>query len=357
MAAKLPEDIPVASHEAEVPAEAGPETDVVPDETPELLVENVPAVRDAPPAGELSTPSQGELVQEREHDLPLARATAAPGLDAPAPVLERAPSKSRWIVGGAAGAGLAAIGTAMAFYIVSQHPITPVVKVQPQAESSAPPTPLPAAAPMAMQPAPAEETPPVAANQAPPLDVNPAATSTVDLPAVQAAYQHSIQTMNALWHTLPLDVQHSLLPSQRAWIKDKAQDCRARTSSLPMTGDVQEAARLQCEMQRDQERLKQLSQYRATTSLPGHDGDASVRPSIGMAPPQRMVPNQNPADQILRQTMAAARSCYAQQNYDCAEADANTVLRIDPSSADAQMLLQAIRRKRQDALQSNWNAH
>jgi len=361
--ASAPNEMPAASS-AETgvlapPPEEGQQAVEIQGEAPLNVAQGGESLSASSLAAELPRPFQVGPVAQEDCEPLAARATAAPGLDLASVSADEAPGKKgKWIAFGAVGVGFAAIGTALAFYIVSQHPVVPVMRGASQTGGIAHSAPPPAPAAMDEPPPPiVAPAPPVSANQAFQTDGNPAATSTVDLPVIQAAYQRSIQSMNALWHTLPLDVQHSLLPSQRAWIKDKVQDCRARTSALPATGDVQEAARLQCEMQRDQERLRQLAQYRANVFMSGSDGDASGKQAARIAPQQSMGPSQNPADQIVRQTITAARACYAQQNYDCAEADANTVLRIDPSSADAQMLLQAIRRKRQDALQSNWNAH
>ncbi len=55
--------------------------------------------------------------------------------------------------------------------------------------------------------------------------------------------------------------------------------------------------------------------------------------------------------------MSEARRCLQQQDYDCAEANLKTVLRLQPGNAEAASALAEIHRKRQAALQSDWNAH
>jgi uncharacterized protein YecT (DUF1311 family) len=264
-ATNVREELLVASGEADVPTEDEIFSDSTVSSGNTLLVIEPPKTFDK------------NLARGEGREPPPTRVTARPSLADPTLVSERASRKSTWIAIAAAGGGLAAIGTSMAFYIVSSHSLEPIMKTQAQAVGVTHPSAPPAETLMITQPGPAQ--------QPLPTETYLAETNSVDLPTVQAAYQHSIQTMNALWHALPLDLKHSLLSSQRAWIKDKVQDCRARTSTLPMTGDVQEAARLQCEMQRDQERLRQLLEYRAAASLPDADGNASAVPSIGMAPP------------------------------------------------------------------------
>lgn len=73
--------------------------------------------------------------------------------------------------------------------------------------------------------------------------------------------------------------------------------------------------------------------------------------------PQRTTSDGGQVSGIVRQTMLEAKACLNQENYDCAEADLHTVLRIDPANDEAASLLQYVSQKRKEALQSNWNAH
>lgn len=59
---------------------------------------------------------------------------------------------------------------------------------------------------------------------------------------------------------------------------------------------------------------------------------------------------------LAAQTLAEARDCMGRQNFDCAEANARTVLRLQPGQIDAAAMLRTIAARRREALASDWNA-
>ena len=59
---------------------------------------------------------------------------------------------------------------------------------------------------------------------------------------------------------------------------------------------------------------------------------------------------------LVEDTMQEARRCFAQQNYDCAEANAKTAVRLDGGAKEARSMLRRIEQLRADAMNSDWDA-
>lgn len=94
-----------------------------------------------------------------------------------------------------------------------------------------------------------------------PASEKSAALAPIDnLATAKAAYANSTTAIAAAWQALPANTRQRLLPSQRAWIKQKATDCRNLAVQTAGSPDQQEAARLQCEVGLDKLRIQQLKE-------------------------------------------------------------------------------------------------
>lgn len=78
------------------------------------------------------------------------------------------------------------------------------------------------------------------------------------LAAAQAAYNRSTNAITVAWQGLPSDRRQQLLPSQRAWIRQKMTDCKNLAAQTTGDADQRETARLQCEVGLDKLRIQQL---------------------------------------------------------------------------------------------------
>ncbi|MBN8820073.1 MAG: DUF1311 domain-containing protein [Sphingomonas sp.] len=85
-----------------------------------------------------------------------------------------------------------------------------------------------------------------------------ASAETGDLANAKAAYARSTDAITAAWQALSPERRQALLPSQRAWIRQKMTDCKNLAARTPGAADQKEAARLQCEVGLDRLRVQQL---------------------------------------------------------------------------------------------------
>ena len=64
----------------------------------------------------------------------------------------------------------------------------------------------------------------------------------------------------------------------------------------------------------------------------------------------------NGSAELIESTRQEARTCMQQQNYDCAEANLKTILRLSPNDSESVTALQEIKQIRTNAFKGDWNA-
>ena len=77
----------------------------------------------------------------------------------------------------------------------------------------------------------------------------------------QAEYKLAIQTNNAVWQGIDMDVRSQILAIQKAWIKKTDADCRVEAASASIDATEIETARLTCLARENKNRAEYLRQY------------------------------------------------------------------------------------------------
>lgn len=77
--------------------------------------------------------------------------------------------------------------------------------------------------------------------------------------------QLAVQSILAVWRSIPPGVRAQLLPQQRAWSRKKDADCRVEAASASTDPAEMEVARLNCDTRVTQERINSLQPYRDTS--------------------------------------------------------------------------------------------
>lgn len=75
----------------------------------------------------------------------------------------------------------------------------------------------------------------------------------------------AIQIANATWQAIPSSVRQRLLPIQRAWIAKTHADCRVESAGVSTEPTEIQAAQLRCETRANQQRVSELSQFKASS--------------------------------------------------------------------------------------------
>lgn len=94
--------------------------------------------------------------------------------------------------------------------------------------------------------------------------------------AAKVDNQLAIQTIAAVWRSIPSDVRTRLGPAQKAWIRKKDADCRVEAAATSTEPSEVEVARLYCDTRLQNDRTSWLGQFRGsedTTSLQPNASD------------------------------------------------------------------------------------
>jgi uncharacterized protein YecT (DUF1311 family) len=77
--------------------------------------------------------------------------------------------------------------------------------------------------------------------------------------------QLALQSILAVWRSIPAATRAQLLPQQRAWARKKDADCRVEAATASTDPSEMEVARLNCDTRTTQERMNFLESYREQT--------------------------------------------------------------------------------------------
>ncbi len=90
-----------------------------------------------------------------------------------------------------------------------------------------------------------------------------------------AQFKLSMQVINAVWKAIDPNIRKQLLPIQRAWISKTKADCQIEAASASTEHDEIEAARLNCETERNASRTAELRQYPTNSNTAAAEAAAS----------------------------------------------------------------------------------
>ena len=97
-----------------------------------------------------------------------------------------------------------------------------------------------------------------AANEAAQQAASIAAKRNADLGMAQADNRLAMQTIGAVWQSLPPLFRHQILPQQKAWIAKTRADCHVQAASASIDPTEQRTAQLSCESQANMQRADEL---------------------------------------------------------------------------------------------------
>jgi uncharacterized protein YecT (DUF1311 family) len=80
--------------------------------------------------------------------------------------------------------------------------------------------------------------------------------------AAKVDNQLAVQTIAAVWKSIPSDVRMRLTPAQKAWIRKKDADCRVEAAAASTEPSEMEVARLNCDTRLQSDRTSWLTQFR-----------------------------------------------------------------------------------------------
>jgi len=83
-----------------------------------------------------------------------------------------------------------------------------------------------------------------------------------NLNSAQTDDRLALQSILAVWRSIPAATRAQLLPQQRAWARKKDADCRVEAATASTDPTDMEVARLNCETRTTQERISALQPYR-----------------------------------------------------------------------------------------------
>jgi uncharacterized protein YecT (DUF1311 family) len=83
-----------------------------------------------------------------------------------------------------------------------------------------------------------------------------------NLNSAQTDNKLALQSILAVWRSIPAAIRAQLLPQQRAWARKKDADCRVEAATASTDPTDMEVARLNCETRTTQERITLLQPYR-----------------------------------------------------------------------------------------------
>jgi uncharacterized protein YecT (DUF1311 family) len=86
----------------------------------------------------------------------------------------------------------------------------------------------------------------------------------------------AVQTINAVWRSIPSETRQQLLAMQLAWGRKKDADCRVEASSSSTNEDELNENRLRCDTRIQNERASYLKQYLPSGAPESEDGNINV---------------------------------------------------------------------------------
>jgi len=82
-----------------------------------------------------------------------------------------------------------------------------------------------------------------------------------ELNQAQTENKIAVQTTNAVWQGIPMDMRSRLLDLQKAWVRKKNADCKVEAASASTDATQMEVTRLKCDTRLQGERSSWLRQY------------------------------------------------------------------------------------------------
>jgi uncharacterized protein YecT (DUF1311 family) len=83
-----------------------------------------------------------------------------------------------------------------------------------------------------------------------------------NLNSAQTDNKLALQSILAIWRSIPAATRTQLLPQQRAWVRKKDADCRVEAATASTDPSEMEVARLNCDTHTTQERITALQPFR-----------------------------------------------------------------------------------------------